>query len=777
MSKRYSIGRSRDCDLVLDNAFISRVHAFLEEREDGVWLIDNASANGTFLNSEQDRVVGERLLGSGDVVLVTAYHQVPADLLWKQVGQGGVMSSSGGQFEAGQEVIRIGRAPDNDIVLNSLRVSRYHAEIVQVSQGKRLIRDLSMRMGLWVNDQFVCGTEVPLHAGDRVEVAGTEVSVQFAEGQPGQTVVGTARQGFFVQARRVVLDVKDFKTGQPKRLLDDVSLTVQPGEFVGLMGPSGCGKTTLMTALNGCVPYTEGQVLYSGMDLRDNLGRLSPQVGYVPQDDIMHAELTVREVLYYSARLKSLGGTSDTEIYERAERVCRELNLTRQLDTPIGSETRKTLSGGQKKRVNLAIELMTDPKVLFLDEPTSGLSSKDTRDVMEILRGLADKGIAIVITIHQPSARVYRLMDKVIYLKAGKLCYFGPTYPDSITFFKGENCDPDLEGPDAVMEVLDERGEAQMEQTYWESSAYEEYVHRREEQMGQARKGIEVSAARTVRRVSPLAQFPKLCWRYLLCKLRDRAALGILLMQAPVIALLLGWTFRGQGLNAPLFMLVFVSLWFGVNNSARELVGELSIYRRERRSGLSPGAYFCSKFFGQAMLTFFQCGLLLGVSYPILELEGFFPMFLGVCWGCALSGVSIGLLVSAWSRSEVSAIVMVPLILIPFILFGGLLKPYEDMGNLSKGLGGLVPARWGYEAVVQVENDVRDYVVPNPALPVNEDSDEDPNEFVPFFLKEDLKSDNQNRDYRMKLLLRAVFCLGLFVWFPSLTAYLRLRAS
>ena len=484
MSKRYSIGRSRDCDLVLDNAFISRVHAFLEEREDGVWLIDNASANGTFLNSEQDRVVGERLLGSGDVVLVTAYHQVPADLLWKQVGQGGVMSSSGGQFEAGQEVIRIGRAPDNDIVLNSLRVSRYHAEIVQVSQGKRLIRDLSMRMGLWVNDQFVCGTEVPLHAGDRVEVAGTEVSVQFAEGQPGQTVVGTARQGFFVQARRVVLDVKDFKTGQPKRLLDDVSLTVQPGEFVGLMGPSGCGKTTLMTALNGCVPYTEGQVLYSGMDLRDNLGRLSPQVGYVPQDDIMHAELTVREVLYYSARLKSLGGTSDTEIYERAERVCRELNLTRQLDTPIGSETRKTLSGGQKKRVNLAIELMTDPKVLFLDEPTSGLSSKDTRDVMEILRGLADKGIAIVITIHQPSARVYRLMDKVIYLKAGKLCYFGPTYPDSITFFKGENCDPDLEGPDAVMEVLDERGEAQMEQTYWESSAYEEYVHRREEQMG-----------------------------------------------------------------------------------------------------------------------------------------------------------------------------------------------------------------------------------------------------------------------------------------------------
>jgi len=524
-----------------------------------------------------------------------------------------------------------------------------------------------------------------------------------------------------------------------------------------------------MTALNGCVPYTSGQVYYDRMELGGNLGRLSPQIGYVPQDDIMHPELTVREVLYYSARLKS-PGTTDEEIHARAERVCRDLNLFKQLDTPIGSATRKTLSGGQKKRVNLGMELMTDPKVLFLDEPTSGLSSKDTRDVMEILRNLADsKGIAIIITIHQPSARVYQLMDKVIYLKAGKLCYFGPTYPDSISYFKGEECDPDLEGPDAVMEVLDEREEAEMEQEFSSSPIYDEFVARREGQTQGEAASARNSMAR-IRRPNPAQQFIKLLGRYLLCKVRDRSALAILILQAPLIAILLGWTFQGQGLNAPLFMLVFVSLWFGVNNSARELVGERSIYRREVRSGLSPGAYFLSKFSGQALFSAIQCGLLLGISFPLLGLEAFFPMLFLLCWLCSLAGISIGLLVSAFSRSEVSAIVMVPLILIPFILFGGLLKTYEDMDVASRGVSALVPARWGYESAIQVENLVRNYELPVPVI-----GEEEKTEFVPFYPEEDLKEENQTNRYRWFLLQRGTFLLGFFIWFPSILAFLRLR--
>jgi hypothetical protein len=447
------------------------------------------------------------------------------------------------------------------------------------------------------------------------------------------------------------------------------------------------------------------------------------------------------------------------------------------MDTPIGSETRNTLSGGQKKRVNLAMELMTDPKVLFLDEPTSGLSSKDTRDVMEILRKLADsQGIAILITIHQPSARVYQLMDNIIYLKAGKLCYYGKAYPDSITYFKGEDCDPDLEGPDAVMEVLDERGEAEMADEYQQSEPYRHFVEKRERKSG----GQTVSGRGNragVRRPNPLLQFMQLLGRYLLCKARDRGAMAILLLQAPLIALLLGWTFLGQGLNAPLFMLVFVSLWFGVNNSARELVGERSIYRRELRSGLSPGAYFASKFAGQALFTLAQCFLLLGVSFPLLGLECFFPMLLLLCWLCSLAGISIGLLVSAYSKSEVSAIVMVPLILIPFILFGGLLKTYDDMDPLSRAASSLVPARWGYEAAVQVENLSRDYELPMMGAKDTEDEGEDPREFGPFFLEEDLKDGNQKDSYRWGLLQRGAILLLLFVWFPALASFLRLKQS
>ena len=773
MPVRYTIGRSPDCDFVVNNAFVSRIHAFLEERENGLWLVDNGSANGTFLNSKDNPVIGEVGLESGDVVFISSRYQVPVELLWKQLGKGHQVEQAGGTFDDGQEVVRIGRAADNDIVLQGLRMSRYHAEIVQVSQGKRLIRDLSGKTGLWVNDTFLVNGEMPLHPGDRIEIAGTEVSVQFSEGRAGKMVVGSTRQGFFVQARAICLDVKDFKTGQPKRLLDHVSLTVQPGEFVGLMGPSGCGKTTFMTALNGCHKYTHGEVFYNQMELSGNLGRLSPQIGYVPQDDIMHAELTVREVLYYSARLKS-PGTSDQEINARAERVCRDLNLFKQMDTPIGSATRKTLSGGQKKRVNLAMELMTDPKVLFLDEPTSGLSSKDTRDVMEILRKLADeKGIAIIITIHQPSARAYQLMDKVIYLKAGKLCYFGPTYPESITYFKGEDCDPDLEGPDAVMEVLDERSEAEMEQEYWDSEAWGEYVAKRESLSGKS--AASGRGGSRVRRVNPLLQFLKLLGRYMLCKMRDRVALGILLLQAPLIAILLGWTFHGQGFNAPLFMLVFVSLWFGVNNSARELVGERSIYQRELRSGLSPGAYFASKFIGQALFTLVQCFLLLGVSFPLVGFHSFFPLLLLLCWLSSLSGISIGLLVSAYSKSEVSAIVMVPLILIPFILFGGLLKPYGDMDAFSRAASSLVPARWGYEAAVQVENLSRDYHLPVPVPKDSTNDTDEPREFVPFFPDEDLEDGNQSDDYRWSLFRRGLVILFVFIWFPALFAFVRLK--
>ncbi len=248
----------------------------------------------------------------------------------------------------------------------------------------------------------------------------------------------------------VVIDVAHLVVDVPgRRLLDDVSLTILPAEFVGLMGPSGAGKTTLMSAMNGYAQPTAGQVLIDGQDLYAYFDEFSTLLGYVPQDDIMHRELTVGQALYYTARLRMPPGVTTHDIQSRIADVLQQLGLEGTAGTLIGSPERKGISGGQRKRVNLAMELLTDPAVLFLDEPTSGLSSEDSLRVMTLLRQLADSGKSILLTIHQPSLDAYRLMDHLVVISKdpqgtdpGRLVYYGPAYPDAITFFNSQGPTP-----------------------------------------------------------------------------------------------------------------------------------------------------------------------------------------------------------------------------------------------------------------------------------------------------------------------------------------------
>jgi len=392
-----------------------------------------------------------------------------------------------------------------------------------------------------------------------------------------------------------------------------------------------------------------------------------------------------------------------------------------------------------------------------------------------LLRKMADeRGIAIVITIHQPSTTVYRLMDKVIYLKAGRLCYYGAAFPDSINYFVPEQ-DPAEAGPDAVMERLDLGDEVAMEAQYRKCNAYQELVKRRARVLALEKHG---GGSSEVRRVPPLRQLPGLLKRYLTCKWRDRGSLAILFAQAPLIGGLVGWIFREGSLNPPLFLLVFVSLWFGTNNSAKELVGERSIFRREKRSGLSPTGYLGSKLILQAALTFIQCFLLVAVSSVFLDFTFPFLSAVGICWLTSLVGVSAGLCVSAWSKTEVAAIVAVPLILIPFILFGGLLKPYDDMGGLSRGVAFFNPARWGYEAIVHLEKKGHAEYTPSPKRMVEElqealkavdagapasrfDVDEGGSKLQAFDEGEDVKQENSGPRYRdnRKNLARAMLAV------------------
>jgi ABC-type multidrug transport system ATPase subunit len=244
-----------------------------------------------------------------------------------------------------------------------------------------------------------------------------------------------------IEAAGIVVEIK--KGSNRRRLLDPVSLTVYPSELVALMGPAGAGKTTLLKTLNGYTPPDEGSILFNGEDLYANQEQFRLQIGYVPQDEIMHPQLTVKEALYYTAKLRT--DLRDSEIETRVMQVLKDLNIDDIGDREIGSPERKVISGGQRKRVNIAMELLSDPSVLFLDEPTSGLSSHDAYHVMQLLRRLADSGKTIITTIHQPSIDIFKQFDSLIMVsrdkgdKAGMLVYFGPAYPESIQFFNPAN--------------------------------------------------------------------------------------------------------------------------------------------------------------------------------------------------------------------------------------------------------------------------------------------------------------------------------------------------
>tara|TARA_R110002096_G_scaffold67332_7_gene163336 strand:+ start:13362 stop:15776 length:2415 start_codon:yes stop_codon:yes gene_type:complete len=714
MAEMFQLGRSSNNDMVLNNAYVSSTHARMRRRDGMVYLEDAGSSNGTFLNSLNSEVRdGLVEVRPDDIFYFSENYRLPGNLLlkrfeeWEHSGGQALTSGAGGsvqKFNAAK--IRFGSGRNNEVILPYLSVHPNHAELNITRGGVRYIRPKGAPV--YINGVAYADGKIQINPSDLLELGGVSISLNFDPANPENIVVGTEREGIYVQVDQLTFEVTDRRTGQPKKILQGIDLCVFPGEFVGLLGPSGCGKTTLLNALSGSVPGFTGDVLYNGIDMLSNRRRFESQIGYVPQDDIMHAELTVREVLFYNAKLRLPASTSSEAIHEKIDQLCEDLGLwdpNGKLDLRdelVGSPEKKTLSGGQKKRVNLAIELLTDPRVLFLDEPTSGLSSKDTRVVMEILRKLADsKGIAIIITIHQPSTRVYKLLDKTIYLKAGHLCYFGTAYPDSIQYFV-PNQHHDAAGPDGIMENIDDLPEEDMAHRYRGSSHYEKNVGQRFALLSRTPQDKPKNRAPS-ERASAVTQYFQLTKRYVQCKLRDRSSLLILLIQAPLVAIFLALAFRDKAVNPPLFLLTFVAIWFGTNNSARELVGEVNIFNREARFGQSPLAYLMSKISVLGVIGLVQCAILVFLTVHFLDLTINPVAGLAVCWLASMIGVGLGLLVSAWSKTEVTAIVLIPIILIPFIFFGGLLAQYDRAGVMTKSIMEVMPSRWAFEAISHLE--------------------------------------------------------------------------
>ncbi len=431
------------------------------------------------------------------------------------------------------------------------------------------------------------------------------------------------------------------------------------------MGPAGAGKTTLLKALNGYTRPVEGSVLFNGYNLYHYYDRFRQQMGYVPQDDIVHPQLTVRQALYFSARLRT--DLTAAEIDARTEKVLRDLGIPDKIDTVIGSPERKTLSGGQRKRVNIALELITDTPLLFLDEPTSGLSSYDAESVVDLLKDLSKSGKTVITTIHQPSLKVYKQFDDLLMVsrdkgdKPGALVYFGPAYPDSIQFFNPPepNTPATASQPELNPEMLFSGMNTVPETNRTEAWRWRYLASRYQKEFVQDRSGKQPPARGKTGEEKPRRQFGLTQWlalvrRNVIVKLQDRAQTAILLAQAPFFALLVylivnplpnpSTDLAGLGEKLPIahFLMVVAAIWFGCNNAARDIVGEWTIYKRERMVTLKLIPYIFSKLAVLLALCIFQCAAMLGIVYFGCGLHGGFLDEFCVLLVASMIGAGLG---------------------------------------------------------------------------------------------------------------------------------------
>jgi ABC-type multidrug transport system ATPase subunit/ABC-type multidrug transport system permease subunit len=624
----------------------------------------------------------------------------------------------------------LGRDPACDVVLDFPMVSSRHVAIER--QGEAWwVRDLGSTNGTFLRGRRI-EQPVEVKAGDVIGLGSYQISFS----ADGSQLVEVDRRGEIgVEATRVSVMIDD------ATLLEDVSLVVRPGELIGLMGPSGAGKSTLLKTLVGSQPPASGRITVGGIDLYGHRAELRGQVGYVPQDEIMHGELTVEQALWFSARLRLPPDYADHEIRSRIAAVVQQLGLEGTEKIAIGPPGRPGVSGGQRKRVNVAMELITDPPVLVLDEPTSGLASTDALALVRMLRGLADRGKTIILTIHQPSLEILQLLHGVAVVgrdastnRAGVLVWYGPAYPDAPSFFEPPSGTAGaVGGAESILRGLESRPAAEWRNAYRASGAHDAWMTGRlSGRSSSSRPPVDRSWG------SPLTTLHQ-CWvlikRMVAVKLADGWGLGILLAQAPLIALLIvgvlgrktsapldagSWPDVSAGIGMTTFLMALAAVWFGCSNAAREIVSERAIYRRERMVGLIPSAYLTSKVVVLALLAAVQCiVLLVGVRLGC-GLTGGWAFSLLVLWLAAGAGTAVGLAISAAVRTPEAAAGALPLAILPLVVLGGSLLPITEMPDAVAWLADTMPSRWAFEGLIVNEAASRPILeTPLPETPWN----------------------------------------------------------
>ena len=607
------------------------------------------------------------------------------------------------------------------------RVKMHHIEGFGGTLKTLLDRPTGLLIFTYDGSDIVMLNDIPVLTGT-YQVWQQSSVLKSSDGKPVyySSIINTYHQGDEHQTEKVEYCGRDinFRFPNSDNGMHNLSFSLKSGEMLAIMGGSGTGKTTLLSLLNGSLKPQEGQITINGHDISEPEAK--NLIGFVPQDDLLIEELTVYQNLWFTAKL-CFEGLSDQEIDHRVIKTLKDLGLYATKDLKVGSAINKYISGGQRKRLNIALELIREPSVLFLDEPTSGLSSADTEKVILLLKEQTLKGKLIVVNIHQPSSDVYKLFDRLWLLDKGGYPVFDGNPIDAITYFKGAANYADAEtsacptcgnvNPEIVLNIIDEKalsntGEPSEERKMQPQDWHELYLKNREKMGAPTISDVPPSDQR---KPGALKQFLIFLQRNIKTKITNVQYLCITLSIAPLLAIICAFLTRfsppegytimnNKNLVSYFFMAVIVATFTGMSGSAEEIIKDRALLKRERFINLSYSSYIWSKIVYMAGVSLIQTFLFIVVGNTIMGIHGQFLTWWLILFITALLASLTGLLLSQCLNSVVAIYISIPLLLIPQILLCGLVVSFTDLAPNSKSgnvplIGDLIPSRWSYEAL------------------------------------------------------------------------------
>lgn len=686
-------GAMADVQIKDPDALISRKHLKIENRSGKAFITDLESSNGVFINEQ--RVAPSKALpfNSGDSLRIGNFgiliesQEVSRESSQNKMRQS--FSTNDGMDQISKHFlalvarggkIRVGRSPDNDIVTdpNDRTVGRWHAEL-SYENGKWIIKDLNSKNGIFVNQKRIKGS-AEVNSKDWIYIC--LHSFNLGEGYRD------LREEVAIQADMIEKKYPNGYVGLKK-----MSMKVSFSKFIAVMGPSGCGKSTLLKVMNGDNPATSGNVLIHGLNLVKHYELLKQKIGYVPQDDIIHKELTVRQTMWFCSKLRMEEDTPKEVIDTKIDTVLRSLfekeKIPLIIDKPV-----KSLSGGERKRLSIAVELLTDPTILFLDEPTSPLDPETIHEFLTKLNKLKENGTTIIMVTHKPEDLNY--VDQVVFLGTGGMHVYQGTTEKLLDYFQKESITK-------VYGLLSDTKTA------------EKYYHKIYSTSLQETPFKKPSKPKIEKKISVFHQLKWLTFRYFQVKFNDKANVALLVSQPVIIALLIVVIFKEFQLGV-IFLMAISAIWFGVSNAAKEIVSENSIYKRERMFNLKIHTYIFSKINVLAAISILQLLVFESIIYfkfKIFATEGFEDIYQQSFWGSlafmfflSISSTLLGLLLSTKFDSAEKVMTVVPIALMPQIMLAGVITQIDNWG--MEILSFATFGRWGTEGLSRIQDEAVD---------------------------------------------------------------------